>query len=580
MWMGRLLWTFAVSVTIAVAACGGDASHPAGGGDSGAGPVDGAAGGPEAGAVGDGQAGGVDAAGHADAAGPDADAAGAATMAKPTCSAPIGPADVSHPTTVVGDGTAASCTEQALAAAVAGGGVITFRCGPSMTIPVTSTIQLPIDKDTVIDGAGVVSLDGGGTTRVFEFNSPNYRATRTTVTLQNLSIVHGKATGTPIPTAPAPCSQGFEIDGSGGAIFVRDGVLHVVGVQFSDNHAASPGPDVGGGAIYAEGSLDVTVVSSLFSGNSGSNGGAIGSLNSDLTLIEDTFSNNQATGSGANTVTSACTVDGGESGNGGNSGAVGIDGGSDGTVTVCGCTFSHNSAGALGGALARTADAAMQALNVDQSTFDSNTAAQGGGAMYVHNCVLAVSASTISNNTAPGGGGIQADSTTVQLVNDTFASNTATGGLGGGLALFSGGGSVRSCTFAANQAQGGSGHFGAAIAGGVALTIDDTIFSANTSQDCGSPMACQDGSSTGSADLQWPQAHAVCTTNDTPCAAGTTFADPMLGNLAYGGGPTRTIAPSAGSPAIGAGTSCPPTDQRGQPRKADGCTIGAVEVGP
>jgi hypothetical protein len=42
--------------------------------------------------------------------------------------------DVSSPTTVIGTGTPASCTGEAVVAAVARGGVITFDCGPD---PVT-----------------------------------------------------------------------------------------------------------------------------------------------------------------------------------------------------------------------------------------------------------------------------------------------------------------------------------------------------------------------------------------------------------------------------------------------------------
>jgi predicted outer membrane repeat protein len=34
---------------------------------------------------------------------------------------------------------------------------------------------------------------------------------------------------------------------------VRDARLHVIDVEFRNNAAASPGPDVGGGAIYATG---------------------------------------------------------------------------------------------------------------------------------------------------------------------------------------------------------------------------------------------------------------------------------------------------------------------------------------
>src|SRR5690349_20359757 len=49
-----------------------------------------------------------------------------------TCLVPAGGdvEDVSTPTAVIGDGTPASCTSDAVVAAVAGGGVITFDCGP------------------------------------------------------------------------------------------------------------------------------------------------------------------------------------------------------------------------------------------------------------------------------------------------------------------------------------------------------------------------------------------------------------------------------------------------------------------
>jgi hypothetical protein len=258
-----------------------------------------------------------------------------------------------------------------------------------------------------------------------------------------------------------------------------------------------------------------------------------------------------------------------------------IDGGSDGTDTFCGCVFSNNSAGALGGALFRTPDGAMQTLNLQESTFDGNSAVTGGGAMYIHNSALNVTASTLSNNTAPTGGAIQSDGTNIDFVNDTFEGNIASKGLGGAMALFSNGGTIQSSTFANNTSPAGSGYFGAAIAGDQNLTINDTIFSENTTMDCGAPMACQVGSgTTGVADLQWPQDHVVCSGADTPCAgaSATTFADPLLGALGDHGGPTETMVPGSGSPALGAGKSCPATDQRGTTRKATGCTLGAVEV--
>lgn len=64
-----------------------------------------------------------------------------------------------------------------------------------------------------------------------------------------------------------------------------------------------------------------------------------------------------------------------------------------------------------------------------------------------------------------------------------------------------------------------------------------------------------------------------------------TSGDPKLGALGTYGGPTPTMLPLAGSPAIDRGgtaaNGCPATDQRGIKRpQGAACDIGAVEVGP
>jgi predicted outer membrane repeat protein len=300
-------------------------------------------------------------------------------------------------------------------------------------------------------------------------------------------------------------------------------------------------------------------------------------LNSDLSLANDTFSQNSATGSGANNVSNACDAGGGEVGNGGNGGAISIDGGSDGALSVCGATFEHNFSGALGGAMFRTPDGAQQTSTFDRSTFDSNQATQGGGAFYFHNSDLVITASTFSNNSAPGAGAIQADATTLTLTNDTFAANEASGGLGGAISLFSNGGSITNCTFANNLSDGGPNDFAAALAGGTTFTIANTLFANNTTKDQYSAMQCA-VTATGTGDLQWPKDHVVGTAADTSCVTGITFADPALGALADNGGPTMTMLPSASGPAAGIGNACPATDQRGNARKSSGCTAGAVEL--
>ncbi|HMC95550.1 MAG TPA: hypothetical protein VKO16_12345, partial [Polyangia bacterium] len=292
------------------------------------------------------------------------DAATIGTAGNPngSCSAGVptkgNPADVSNPTSVVGTGTPASCTFSLLNAAVTQGGVITFNCGSgAVTIPITATMNLPTTKNTVIDGGNKVTLDGGHAAQILNFNSADFQANNNGLTLQHIAIVNGKSTPTEvIPTAPAPCSQGYD-DGEGGALFMRDGNLTVIDCIFTGNQAAQLGPDTGGGAIYIEGSKNgAVIVGSTFTNNSGANAGAIGSLFAELDIYNSLFTNNTATGNGANTDdASMCSVINNgqnEVGSGGNGGAIYGDGNSF-NITLCGDAVLNNAAGtkAFGGGL-------------------------------------------------------------------------------------------------------------------------------------------------------------------------------------------------------------------------------------
>jgi predicted outer membrane repeat protein len=480
--------------------------------------------------------------------------------------------NVSTPTTVVGTGTAASCTEQALEAAVSRGGIITFNCGHAATIRITSQKNLRTDIDTVIDGGGEVTLDGDGHTRLFHFESPNFRRGRTNVTFQNITLNNGKATGTPIPEyprEPAQCSRGFYLDGGGAAIWIRDGIMHVINATFQNNQAATPGPDVGGGAIYAVGSLEVIVVQSRFINNSGSNGGAIGSLNSDLTVVNSTFTGNTALGHDGNDVDPQCPEN--ERGFGGNGGSVCIDGGADRTATFCGDTFSDSRSGegALGGAIFRTPDADRQITIIDQCTFHGNSS-PGGGAAYFHNSDLRISKTTFSNNSAVTGGALQADGTILAAVNSTF-SNNRSGLAWGVLALFGDEGSMRNCTFVGNQ-----GGFSPVLPDFAHVGIDNSIFLNNVATL--GVTAC-DFISPGSRNVQWPAPTGGGPNSLSGCVWGVTVADPQLSDLAENGGPTRTFLPPPTSAASQIATGCPAADQRNRPRpNPNACTAGSVEI--
>jgi hypothetical protein len=514
---------------------------------------------------------------------PDSDGGGPVTPPAPVCDAPIAAVDTSQPTTVVGDGTAASCDETALAAAIAKAGIVTFNCGAGpTTIAIATTLELPTDKDLVLDGGGKVTLDGGGQVRILDYASGNYRNNTHTLTLQHLTLAHGHARGTDAyAAAPAPCSSGF-YDGAGGALQMRDGVLHVIDATFVDNQAAALGPDVGGGAIYLNGALSGVVVGSSFVDNSGANGGAIGVLNSDLDIYNSRFEGNSALGFGANgddaTKCSVVAKTGQhQTGSGGNGGAVCIDGGSDVTHTFCGDVFKDNQGGmqALGGAIFRTPDGKKQTTTIDRCLFDGNHG-DGGGAAYFHNSTLTLVASTFSGNVGLGIGTIQTDGTTFDFTNVTFSGNHSSAGVGATLANFGGDGKILNCTFANNLCDA-AGMFGAAIFGSPNLTIQNTIFDGNLAQNTGAPMQCQVGTITGDGNLQWPKDR-PSGGMDALCAPGIyEDADPALGPLGDHGGPVPTLVPAPGSPALGRGTNCPATDARGQPRTATTCTAGAVE---
>ncbi len=289
-------------------------------------------------------------------------------------------ASTASPTTVVGTGTAASCTYAALSAAVTKGGVITFNCGSApVTIAVTTTLKLPIDRDTVIDGGNLVTLDGGGAVQILNWNSPNFQALDFRLTLQHLTLTNGKQTPTQaIPVAPAPCSQGWD-DGEGGALFMRDGNLTVIDCIFTNNHAAPLGPDTGGGAIYVLGSKHgALIVGSTFTGNAASNAGAVGGLFCELDVYNSLFSGNTALGNGANnndpTKCSAINNGQNEIGSGGNGGALYSDGNSV-NVTLCGDLIMNNAAGtgAFGGGLFFTSDNMMGTLSITDTTMTGNT---------------------------------------------------------------------------------------------------------------------------------------------------------------------------------------------------------------
>src|SRR5579859_205664 len=87
---------------------------------------------------------------------------------------------------VVGTGTADSCTEGALDAALAGGGAITFNCGASPVV-INVLKEKDIAQNTTIDGGGLVTISGRNATRVFKVG------TGITLEIHKLTVAYGAA---------------------------------------------------------------------------------------------------------------------------------------------------------------------------------------------------------------------------------------------------------------------------------------------------------------------------------------------------------------------------------------------------
>ena len=172
------------------------------------------------------------------------------------------PTPPAHAAGVVGDGTPASCTRDALATALASGGEIRFNCGSApVTIPIAATLD--IRTAATIDGGGLVTLDGQGTTRIMYVNK---LSAGTTLTLRNLTLANGR-------------SSGFE-SSFGGCVYARQSAVDLIDVTFTGCRAGN------GAALYVYGGA-LKVERSTFIGNHASDGGAIYALQGGRVVIRN-----------------------------------------------------------------------------------------------------------------------------------------------------------------------------------------------------------------------------------------------------------------------------------------------------
>jgi hypothetical protein len=483
-------------------------------------------------------------------------------------------------------GVVTNCTEPALRAAMAGGGVVTFACDGTITL----ASALTNDVNLTLDASGhQVTISGISAGRVFVVNS------NVILTLINLTIANGRS------------DTGAGIYNAGGSLTVRNCVF-VGNTAIGPNGARYgwPGTNGCGGALFNAGVA--AIANSIFStnvaaggaggdgGHSGGSaggsgcGGAIYNIGS-LNIFDCSFVWNSACGGGG-----GAGAEAGPDGSGlyppGQGGAGGAGDGSAvcnlGLLAVNGSAFWSNSAsggqGGLGG------DGGIQ----HGTPYTGGAGGSGGsGSALFNGGSASLINSTFAFNSAvgatAGNGGMGSIPATIHYVAGS-GGNGGMGGSGSG-AIFDTDGQVHltNCTLAFNSGTGGSGGAGgppgdssrqpgANGAPGIAVGGLDTfggqliniVLAANVpSNGCGTITDTGHNlSSDGSCAFT-----GVGSLNNI---------DPKLGPLADNGGPTLTMALLSSSPAIDAGDTAagPPTDQRGYPRPFSlAADIGAFEFG-
>jgi hypothetical protein len=297
-----------------------------------------------------------------------------------------------------------------------------------------------------------------------------------------------------------------------------------------------------GGGIYNNGTL--TLTNCTLSGNSVNFGTGYGGLGGGI-YNDGVLTLNQ------------CTL----SGNSANNGGGGIL--NNGTVTLNECTLSRS----IGSGILN-----YRTLTLNQCTLSGNSATNVyGGGIYNGGGTLTLNQCTLSGNRAQRGGAIYGPGALNQC---TLTGNSAS--YGGGIYI-EGTATLNQCTLSGNSAPDGYG-------GGIyndsfgTLAMTNTIVALNIAYS----GADIDNFST-SATLTYGGSNLVQSLDGGTITGPAPLTNaPDLAPLGNYGGPTQTMPPLPGSPAIGAGSVAAnifSTDQRGYPRTQNGLIdIGAVEL--
>lgn len=459
----------------------------------------------------------------------------------------------------------------------------------NQTIRLTSgRLEIPDNKDLIIDGAGAAGLtiSGNNAHRIFLLNSTYVSQTR--LTIKNLTLANGYTsefggaiftTHQGVLTVENVTFNNNVADRGGGAIFGSfEGTVTVNGSRFNGNQAIAANDERGAGAIAFYGPGALTVRDSTFTSNRGINGGAINSLNGSLSLENCQFINNDTT---------AATFATGQPNDflRGYGGAVYTDRAND-TTLIRNCVFEGNRGKAEGGAAYLFSDPEDR-VTIDSTVFKDNSVTalaggnggNGGAVAHVRGSLdrsggLTVHNTSFVGNTATGqAGGLWMNNTLTTISNSTFSGNLVFGGeffnVGGAMTLYADTDIINS-TIASNYAGWVGG--GITASDDAAVSVRNTIFYNNLADNGSNRWGIQQHTNRQLIDrggnIQYPPKQ-TNNWNDSNATGSITLADPLLGPLQKVG--NSWVYPLlAGSPAINTGVGgAPPTDIRGARRDAN-----------
>lgn len=451
---------------------------------------------------------------------------------------------------------------------------IAFSAGLTGTIVLTGG-AIDIFDAVTINGPGAtrLRLSGNNASRIFRIG-PTEPGTVFATVISGLSLTDGSS------------------DAEGGAIFVDDSDLTISDCVFRNNTAQR------GGGLYAfpSGSTTLTLRAARFENNSATaDGGGFGAQDIDAVVVDNVVATgNTAAQSGGGAFLRAVAVTITASDFSSNTSStlapalVGISGGGglriDGSKATATASITatrvanNNSQKGQGGALWITAlppdlPPIVATATLDRVQLSGNTADLAGGGIHAAYLNTTLSAASLVGNTAQqSGGGIAFQGAgTLSLVNATVAGNTSVLAAGGGIYSAS----TTSLAVASSTVVGN----GAASGGGIArdgsgATLRNSIVANNTA-----PTAPD------LAGAFAPNYTLVKNSSGATLAGGSgnlVSVDPLLGALTMNGGPTLSLLPAVGSPALNAGdpagAGLAATDQRGLTRIAGGrVDLGAVE---